>query len=50
MPGDELNALSAFVAVAEDRSSTKAAKRLAVSTSALSQAMRLPVRPESDCG
>jgi DNA-binding transcriptional LysR family regulator len=40
MPGDELNALSAFLAVAEDRSFTKAAKRLGVSTSALSHAMR----------
>jgi len=37
---DELNALSAFLAVAEDRSFTKAAKRLGVSTSALSHAMR----------
>lgn len=40
MAGDELNALSAFLAVAEDRSFTKAAKRLGVSTSALSHAMR----------
>jgi DNA-binding transcriptional LysR family regulator len=40
MPADELNALSAFLAVAEDRSFTKAAKRLGVSTSALSHAMR----------
>ena len=40
MPGNELNALSAFLAVAEDRSFTKAAKRLGVSTSALSHAMR----------
>jgi len=40
MRGDELNALSAFLAVAEDRSFTKAAKRLGVSTSALSHAMR----------
>jgi DNA-binding transcriptional LysR family regulator len=40
MPGDELNALSAFLAVAEDRSFTKAAKRLGVSTSALSHSMR----------
>ncbi len=40
MIGDELNALSAFLAVAEDRSFTKAAKRLGVSTSALSHAMR----------
>jgi DNA-binding transcriptional LysR family regulator len=40
MPADELNALSAFLAVAEDRSFTKAAKRLGVSTSALSHSMR----------
>jgi DNA-binding transcriptional LysR family regulator len=40
MVGDELSALSAFLAVAEDRSFTKAAKRLGVSTSALSHAMR----------
>jgi DNA-binding transcriptional LysR family regulator len=40
MPADELNALSAFLAVAEDRSFTKAAKRAGVSTSALSHAMR----------
>lgn len=40
MVGDELNALSAFLAVAENRSFTKAAKRLGVSTSALSHAMR----------
>lgn len=40
MPGDELNALSAFLAVAEDRSFTRAAKRLGVSTSALSHSMR----------
>lgn len=40
MPADELNALSAFLAVAEDRSFTRAAKRLGVSTSALSHAMR----------
>jgi DNA-binding transcriptional LysR family regulator len=40
MLGDELNALSGFLAVAEDRSFTKAAKRLGVSTSALSHSMR----------
>lgn len=40
MAGDELNALSAFLAVAEERSFTKAAKRLRVSSSALSHAMR----------
>jgi DNA-binding transcriptional LysR family regulator len=40
MAGDELNALSAFLAVAEERSFTRASKRLGVSTSALSHAMR----------
>src|SRR5205809_858876 len=40
MVRDELSVLSAFLAVAEDRSFTKAAKRLGVSTSALSHAMR----------
>jgi DNA-binding transcriptional LysR family regulator len=40
MAGDELNTLSAFLAVAEERSFTRAAKRLGVSTSALSHAMR----------
>lgn len=40
MAGDELNALSAFLAVAEHRSFTKAAKHLGVSASALSHAMR----------
>src|SRR6185436_5978565 len=40
MAGDELNALSAFLTVAEERSFTKAARRLGVSTSALSHAMR----------
>ena len=40
MSGDELNALSAFLAVAEERSFTRAARRLGVSTSALSHAMR----------
>ena len=38
--GDDLNVLSAFLAVAEDRSFTRAAKRLGVSTSALSHAIR----------
>src|SRR5437660_12845167 len=37
---DELNVLSAFLAVAEERSFTRAAKRLEVSTSALSHAIR----------
>jgi DNA-binding transcriptional LysR family regulator len=40
MVRDELSVLSAFLAVAEERSFTKAAKRLAVSTSALSHAIR----------
>src|SRR5690349_23355904 len=40
MVGDELNVLSAFLAVAEEKSFTRAAKRLGVSTSALSHAMR----------
>ena len=37
---DELNVLTAFVTVAEERSFTRAAKRLGVSPSALSHAMR----------
>src|SRR5947207_15161511 len=40
MVRDELSVLSAFLAVAEERSFTRAAKRLGVSTSALSHAMR----------
>ena len=40
MVRDELSVLAAFLAVAEERSFTKAAKRLDVSTSALSHAMR----------
>jgi DNA-binding transcriptional LysR family regulator len=40
MVGDELSVLSAFLAVAEDRSFTKAARRLGVSPSALSHAIR----------
>src|SRR5215831_8307574 len=40
MAQDDLNVLSAFVAVAEERSFTKAAKRLSVSQSALSHAIR----------
>src|SRR5689334_2716970 len=40
MVRDELNVLSAFLTVAEERSFTRAAKRLGVSTSALSHAMR----------
>src|SRR5207302_1475309 len=40
MVRDELSVLSAFLAVAEERSCTRAAKRLGVSTSALSHAMR----------
>jgi DNA-binding transcriptional LysR family regulator len=37
---DELSVLSAFLAVADERSFTKAAKRLSVSTSGVSQAIR----------
>src|SRR6266542_3496225 len=37
---DDLNVLAAFLAVAEERSFTRAAKRLGVSTSALSHAIR----------
>ena len=37
---DELSVLSAFLAVAEERSFTRAAKRLGVSASALSHAIR----------
>jgi DNA-binding transcriptional LysR family regulator len=40
MVRDELSLLAAFLAVAEERSFTRAAKRLAVSPSALSHAMR----------
>lgn len=40
MVGDELRVLTAFMAVAEERSFTRAAKRLGVSTSALSHAVR----------
>src|SRR5437867_10959451 len=40
MVRDELNVLSAFLAVAEERSFTRAAKRLGVSPSALSHAIR----------
>lgn len=40
MVRDDLGVLSAFLAVAEERSFTRAAKRLAVSPSALSHAMR----------
>jgi DNA-binding transcriptional LysR family regulator len=40
MVGDELNVLSAFVVVAEERSFTRAAKRLNISTSGLSHAIR----------
>ena len=39
MVRDELSVLAAFLAVAEERSFTKAAKRLEVSTSALSHAI-----------
>src|SRR5467141_3002106 len=40
MVRDELSVLSAFLTVAEERSFTRAAQRLGVSTSALSHAMR----------
>src|SRR6059036_1617532 len=40
MARDELTTLSAFLAVAEEQSFTKAAKRLEVSSSALSHAIR----------
>src|SRR5256885_6384028 len=40
MAHDDLNVLSAFLAVAEERSFTKAAKRLNVSQSALGPAVR----------
>src|SRR5258705_1789902 len=40
MVRDQLSVLSAFLAVAEERSFTRAAKRLAVSASALSHAIR----------
>src|SRR5438093_12740077 len=40
MVRDELSVLSAFLTVAEERSFTRAARRLGVSTSALSHAMR----------
>src|SRR5256885_14490005 len=40
MVRDELSVLSAFLTVAEERSFTRAAKRLGVSPSALSHAMR----------
>jgi DNA-binding transcriptional LysR family regulator len=40
MERDDLNVLSAFMAVAEERSFTKAARRLGVSQSALSHAIR----------
>lgn len=40
MVGDELNVLSAFMVVAEERSFTRASKRLNISTSGLSHAMK----------
>jgi len=47
MVRDELSVLSAFLAVAEERSFTRAAKRLNISTSGLSHAIR---RLEEDIG
>jgi DNA-binding transcriptional LysR family regulator len=41
MPGENFNNLSAFVAVAKERSFTKAASKLGVSQSALSQTIKL---------
>ena len=40
MAGDDLNVLAAFAVVAEERSFTRAARRLVVSPSALSHAIR----------
>src|SRR5579884_3740044 len=40
MPNTDLNILAAFLAIAEERSFTKAAKRLGVSPSAMSHAIR----------
>jgi len=40
MPENDLSALSAFVVVAEERSFTRAARRLGISPSAMSHAMR----------
>src|SRR3954452_18010789 len=40
MAGDDLSVLSKLLAVAEERSFTRAAKRLGVSSSAISHAMR----------
>lgn len=41
MPGDSLNDLAAFLVVAQERNFTRAAKRLGVSQSALSQTIRV---------
>src|SRR4051812_9882051 len=40
MPNNDLSALSVFLAVADERSFTRAAKRLGVSPSAVSHSMR----------
>jgi DNA-binding transcriptional LysR family regulator len=47
MPGESFNDLAAFVAVAEERSFTRAAIKLGVSQSALSQTIRGLPRADS---
>jgi DNA-binding transcriptional LysR family regulator len=46
MVRDELSVMSAFLAVADERSFTKAAKRLGVTQSALSHAIRTACRAD----